>query len=66
MSDARACRTHGCWKTAYGSHYCGKCLEGNTPEKRGSITVREMLYVPSPYRRKLDKDVMKRRMRAHG
>ncbi len=41
--NAKACETPGCFKTAYGTDYCGYCLGGNTPEKRGPVKLNEAM-----------------------
>jgi hypothetical protein len=39
--STKTCKTPGCFKTAYGTDYCGKCLGGDTPEKRGPVKLNE-------------------------
>jgi hypothetical protein len=38
------CETAGCFNTAYDSKVCGQCLGGDTPEKRGPVSLRELMY----------------------
>ena len=42
-SNGECCATTGCFKTAYGTDYCGKCLDGKTPMKRGPVTNKELM-----------------------
>ncbi len=58
------CKTHGCFEVVEGADSCGLCLEGTTPEKRGPVSNRELLYA-----RQLggpDAAVTRARLRAHG
>lgn len=39
--SAGTCNTPGCFNTTYDSEYCGKCLGGETPSRRGKVTYNE-------------------------
>ena len=60
----KQCETPGCFETAYGSKSCGLCLDGRTPEKRGPVTERELMY--ARLLGGVDAEVTERRLLEHG
>jgi hypothetical protein len=39
----KKCATPGCFDTSYDSAFCGKCLAGDLPLKRGPVTNSELM-----------------------
>ncbi len=63
-SNAKCCTTPGCFKTAYGTDLCGKCLDGETPMKRGPVTNTELMRARSIGGK--DKEITRARLLQHG